>query len=241
MDYSKTPIGIVFQTDISRIGEAEKEALRAKGIDTPHGLVMALKSYEESNVVWTGGIFNEDEENPRYDPIDIEGIENYEWAKDCYNDISGLANSQVIWKLCEGDDLDKTNTYPAFGAAVKFTDQVAAPETSTGWFLPSFGQLYDLFANLAGQKESLATELPLYQDIWYSSTSSAPETLNNWMTEVLESDKTMFNDNFSLWTSSEYGQYSAWTWTVSEGEYVSSAWSDKMMYNNIGVRLILAF
>lgn len=241
MDYGKTPIGIVFQTDVSRIGEAEKEALMAKGIDTPHGLVISLKAFEESSLLWTGGIFNEDEENPRYDPIDIEGIENYDWAKNCYNDISGLANSQIIWKLCEGDDLDKTNTYPVFGAAVKFSEQVAAPETSTGWFVPSFGQLYDFFANLAGQKETLANELPLYQDVWYMAEESVPEALNKWMANVLDSDRTLFEDSFSLWTSSEYSQYNAWNWTITEEMYVSSAWSDKMTYNSIGARFVLAF
>lgn len=241
MDYDKTPIGIVFQTDMSRIGTAEKEALSAKGIDTPHGLVISLKAFEESSLLWTGGIFNESEENPRYDPIDIDGIENYDWAKNCYNDISGLANSQVIWKLCEGDDLDKTNTYPVFGAAVKFSEQVAAPETSTGWFVPSFGQLYDFFANLAGQEEALAKELTLYQDIWYSADVSIPETLNKWMEDVLDTDRTTFTDSFSLWTSSEYGQYSAWNWTITEAQYVSSAWSDKMTYNSIGARFVLAF
>ena len=38
----KTPIGIIFSLDPDRIGEAEKEALAAKGVTNPTGLVMAL-------------------------------------------------------------------------------------------------------------------------------------------------------------------------------------------------------
>ena len=38
----KTPIGIIFSLDPDRIGEAEKEALAAKGVTKPTGLAMAL-------------------------------------------------------------------------------------------------------------------------------------------------------------------------------------------------------
>ena len=44
LDANKTCIGIVFQTDPSRIGDKEKQVLAAKGVATPHGLVMSLKT-----------------------------------------------------------------------------------------------------------------------------------------------------------------------------------------------------
>lgn len=40
---SANAIGIVFTTDVTRMGEAEKEALRAKGVE-PHGLVIATRT-----------------------------------------------------------------------------------------------------------------------------------------------------------------------------------------------------
>lgn len=242
IDYNKTPIGIVFQTDLSRIGDAEKTALAQKGVNEPHGLVMALKGYSEENIIWTSGIFNDDPNNPRYNPIDVEGIENYTKAETCNNnDISGLKNTQAVWELIKDDDITKTNTYPLFGAAILFGQEVAVPETSTNWFVPSIGQLYDIFANLGDQSEYIKSELPNYEDVYYNSEFSISDKLNEKMENLLEKDRTLFPNGFSLWSSSEYSTENAWTATVVEGNIFASAWSDKTIRNNIGARFILAF
>ena len=52
LDANKTCIGIVFQTDPSRIGDKEKQVLAAKGVATPHGLVMSLKTVTKSLMSW---------------------------------------------------------------------------------------------------------------------------------------------------------------------------------------------
>lgn len=242
IDYSKTPIGIVFQTDLSRIGEAEKTALANKGISKPHGLVMSLKSYSEDNLIWTSGIFNENPDNPRYNPIDVKGITNYTKAETCYNnDISGLHNTQSVWELIKDDDITKSNIYPLFGAAILFGQDVVVPTTSTEWFVPSVGQLYDIFANLGGQSEYLKSELSTYEDVYYTSKINISDKLNEKMERILEEHRTLFPNEFSLWSSSEYSAENAWTITVAEGNIFASAWSDKMMYNKKGARFILAF
>lgn len=123
-------IGVVFQTNPDRIGQAEKDALSAKGVTTPHGLVMSVKLANDGEpCAWKD--VDEDE----------TGLTDMATVADAYKDISGLANYQ---KVKETDD-DFTN-HPAFKAVAEF--KVEAPEKSTGWFLPSSGQLWDLAANL---------------------------------------------------------------------------------------------
>lgn len=244
LDNRKTPIGIVFQTDLSRIGEAEKAALSDKGISEPHGLVLSLKEFVETNVIWTGGIWNDDTET--FVPVDIDGIDNYSKAEQAYNDINGLSNNKAVWALYDTDNINLSNPYPVFSAAIQFEqNQVAAPETSTGWFVPSFGQVWDIMSNLGGQKTALdETFSSGYDDIYYVCSDNKPaQNLNAWMQGISDDNCDLFGeDEFSIWTSSEYNTYSAWTWTVaSDGEILASAWSDKMMYNNTAVRFVLAF
>lgn len=242
MDYDKTPIGIVFQTDLSRMGEAEKAALTAKGITEPHGLVLSLKEYKEGMLPWTSGIRDEvNYDPPRYVAVPIEDITDYTTAATCNADLSGLANTQVIWELIKDDDLDKVNTYPVFSAAKRFNASTPAPEKSTGWFVPSFAQLYDVFANLANQKEKLAGKLN-DEDIIYSDETPISEILNEHLKKVLPDYYTAFGEAFSLWTSSEYSTEMAWTWGVSK-KIVVASWNDKIngATGRTAPRFVLAF
>lgn len=244
LDNNKTPIGIVFQTDMSRIGDAEKAALMGKGITEPHGLVLSLKEFEESYIAWTGGIW--DEATQSFVTIDIESLDNYAKAAEAYNDISGLSNSEAVWALYDIDNIIYSNPYPVFSAAILFDqNQVKAPETSTGWFIPSFGQIWDIMSNLAGQKEALDKVLEAQaEDIFYGCSENKPAyRLNSWMESVSRNDCDLFNEKeFSLWTSSEYNTYNSWIWTVAgDGNYLSGTWYDKKVSNNKSVRFVLAF
>ena len=60
-------------------------------------------------------------------------------------DISGLSH----WNTVKGKDSGLSG-YPAFKAVADFDEEVPAPNTSTGWFLPSLGQWWDVVENLGG-------------------------------------------------------------------------------------------
>ena len=61
----------------------------------------------------------------------------------CYNDISGLQSYQAVLSLVEKKLSGDFSLVPAFKAVKEF--DLPAPARTTGWFMPSAGQLYDLF------------------------------------------------------------------------------------------------
>ena len=124
----KVVIGIVFQTDPYRIGRAEKEALSGKA----HGLVMALRTPTAiAPVAWWKSRLDEQD----------EGLTKCLTKKLRYEDISGYGNCKHI-----RSNRGSLDDYPAFKSAEEYG--VQAPATTTGWFLPSSGQWWDILQNL---------------------------------------------------------------------------------------------
>ena len=135
LDANKTCIGIVFQTDPSRIGDKEKQVLAAKGVATPHGLVMSLKTVTKSLMSW-----GEDH--------DFSELTKCTDKVACNADINGLLNYTTVIDYAAANNKELENFYPAFKAVKDYV--VQAPEKTTGWYLPSIGQWYDFTANLGG-------------------------------------------------------------------------------------------
>lgn len=127
-------IGIVFQTDVNRIGEVEKATLESKGTQ-PHGLVLSLKNVKNNQALpFSVG------------KVDVEGITNSGTLQECYEDINGLAHTQAIYSI---DPVG--NLYPVFTAVKEFNSTYYRPdEKTTEWFLPSIGQFWDALINLGG-------------------------------------------------------------------------------------------
>lgn len=204
-DYQFTPaekakvIGVVFQTDPDRIGEAEKQAVGG----TAHGLVMSTKLANNGEpCAWK----NVDE--------DETGLTDMATVADAYKDISGLANYQ---KVKETDD-DFTN-HPAFKVVAEF--KVEAPEKSTGWFLPSSGQLWDLAANLGKLSTYLENKKDSQEDyleLQYSANagtkadiesipvedSYATNNINNYLLPLGSYSDLILADSDIFWSSTSY-------------------------------------
>lgn len=129
--------GIVFSTDVSRIGEEEKAALLKSGV-SPHGLVIAVKN-ATSGVVWG--------------PSTIQVNSNSNLVStnaQSYVDIEGKANTQTVWSHGSYNSSD----FPGFYAIQQCNSGLnsnvpRAPSNTTGWYLPSVGQLWDFIENLA--------------------------------------------------------------------------------------------
>ena len=103
-------VGIVFQTDKSRIGAKEKEKLGGEG--NVHGLVMAVKNIA-TRQAW--GLFGMD-----------EGLTTCRTKADNYNDISGYGN-------CEHIRTNRGNfdSYPAFKTAYDYNTTCPVSATTT--------------------------------------------------------------------------------------------------------------
>ena len=100
-----------------------KDALKAKGIESPHGLVIALKD-----------------------------AGSYKWSMAMYHRGTGykVLNAQVFHGE---DGVEMTNSltniedYPAFRVAKEYEKEVQAPKNTTGWYLPSVGEWFCMLDN----------------------------------------------------------------------------------------------
>ena len=222
LDPAKTVIGIVFQTDPSHIGQAEKETLKTKGLDEPHGLVMAVKNAGTS-LKWSN-------------VFETTGATVCTTVADCYQDISGLKNTQTVYEFASyTNDADK---YPAFKAVADFNTNNAVPENATEWFMPSAGQLWDLLENLGkvealkAQRTNDSTRLHSYDN------GDVCSNLNSWLTDITGAD--LFDGVYNyFWSSSEYsGDYARFWYVNSKGSVYCNCRRKGNVYD---VRPVLAF
>ena len=215
-------VGIVFQTDKSRIGAKEKEKLG--GEDKAHGLVMALKD------AGTGKKWGPKGQD--------EGLNKCNTKAENYNDISGYGN-------CEHIRTNRGNfdNYPAFKAAYDYNTTCPVPATTTGWYLPASGQWWDILQNLGGcltladKAQQTSTNSDNYNFYW-GNQGNVSAALNAWMKKIATDSKNNFRSGDWFWSSSEYSDGGAWNWCVgSSGVYCE--WHDK--YYSRNVRPVLAF
>ncbi len=144
----KTVIGIVFQTDETRISSKEK----ALGYN--HGLVMAIRSAHGSKSPLTKYSLDNDFNN----------IPNTKIGTSWYKDIEGYQWTQEILAAYPGDKIQQC---PAFDWTT--TDfKPSAPEGTSGWYVPSIGQLWDMLSAFGGGE--MAAHLKKLRD--YSSDIS---------------------------------------------------------------------
>lgn len=205
-------IGIVFHKYTgdgdTRFGAAEKEALSGKGVTTPHGLVMAVKLANSGNIC-----------NWKDTSTEEEGLNYMESLADVYGDINGLFN----YNLVSTNDA-KFASHPAFKAVAEF--EVDAPDKSTGWFLPSSGQLWDIVENLtpidiSQKKEDDASTYWYWKYIEGESSGNttyignvgdyyAQKSINSHL-EKLGNHADLFSESTETvyWTSSEYDSKNA--------------------------------
>lgn len=218
---SRTVVGIVFQTDKSRIGAMEKRKIG--GEDKVHGLVMALKN-AATDQKW--GPKGKD-----------EGLNKCNTKAENYYDISGYGNCEHI--RSNHGNLDN---YPAFKAADGYNTTCPVPATTTGWYLPASGQLWDIFQNLggcpalAGKDQQNSSD---NGDFLWSSQGNVPAALNKWMENITVGDKDTFNSNVWLGSSSEYSDNNTRNWNVYSDGRVRCYWDTKR--DGDDVRPVLAF
>ena len=219
-------VGIVFQTDKSRIGAKEKEKLGGEG--NVHGLVMAVKNIA-TRQAW--GLFGMD-----------EGLTTCRTKADNYNDISGYGN-------CEHIRTNRGNfdSYPAFKAAYDYNTTCPVPATTTGWYLPASGQWWDILQNLGGcpaladVTQQTSPDPDIAEEFLWKSQGDVPAALNKWMENIAVGDKDTFNNLVSFCSSSEHSKYHTWYWILNNFQgMVRCIWASKFDGSD-NVRPVLAF
>ena len=215
-------VGIVFQTDKSRIGPKEKEKLG--GEDKAHGLVMALKD------AGTGKKWGPKGQD--------EGLNKCNTKAENYNDISGYGNCEHI-----RSNRGNFDNYPAFKAAYDYNTTCPVPATTTGWYLPASGQWWDIMQNLGGcpALADVTQQTSLGSGRW-SNQGDIAAALNKWMEDIAVGDKDAFQHSSERYylSSSEYSGLSAQSW-VMYSDILSNGWFHKDNPRYVYVRSVLAF
>ena len=233
-------IGIVYSTDVNRIGTAATQALKKKGVNTPHGLVMALTNASEG-CRW--GEVSKDENSGGADGEPFKA-NTYQLQKQ-YNNVDGYGETHWIIDTYGNDGTALQKPYTAFyhasryGTAESSTEQYAAPSNTTGWFLPSMGQWWDILSNLGG------IDLTSYQDKTDSFTSipsvapTVVANINKYLQKI--TGATPFSTDTWFWSSSEYDGYNACYVNFYDYGYLLLYCNRKDYYRANRVRCSFAF
>ena len=164
----KTVVGIVFTTNTDRIADTEKN----RGFN--HGYVIACKNitdpgksnynqYPES--VWFAGF---------YAKADVNSVAKT--AKTCYENINGYTETMKMIQENEPQYYDEDIPMFYYGTAPQYP--VEAPANTSGWFIPSVGQMWDCVANFCSGEvaEFLASIRESTADFTYSSKNDLSES-----------------------------------------------------------------
>lgn len=217
-------IGIVFTTDPRRIGDGAKSALAAKGV-TPHGLVMALTNAGE-NCNWGDYAILE------------EGLTITGHVSDMYSNVNGYSDTQRIVNHYD------ISHYPAFSIAINYgktegTSGYAAPDDlTTGWFLPSVGNWWDILRNLGNQtdlddlKYNDGERVHIPEDAQYKTY----DYLNRCISQIESATK--FESHISFCTSSVMSDRDMWCIDL---ELYTTLITKKVKQSPFTVRCVLAF
>lgn len=205
-------IGVVFQIDPQRIGQADKQALGG----TAHGQVISSQiityTNESSHLEWCtwGGNGERDESSIGLKPIPDETGNLATNVRLANNAIDGYYyTSQIVRE--RADDLAKGN-YPIFSEILKFNQLAGGPlpgTHTTGWYLPAIGQWFDVIRNLGGYELALdSPDLTHYGGgtfYWKNSANIDILTLlNQSMSKIAPKNKAEYNTRGTnlFWTSS---------------------------------------
>lgn len=250
--------GVIFQTDRSRFSKKEKELL-----GDVHALVVSAKMPEydgKTSMKWfddypagkDDGNRDESVEDPdfpgMYLPF-ITDVKDYKKSYELNNaDINGYWNNVVI-RTRRAEDMKK-GWYPAFSAAVEFGSKVAVPSYTTGWYLPSVGQLYDILRNL-GKADISADTVNDFNgngDLLVDASYCADMMmfLDSYVEKIPEAERDLFSSSTgAVWSSSH-----SWTYFSNGGiSYAARLVSfyagiSTISYSTFGVadvRLVFAF
>jgi len=106
-----------------------------------------------------------------------------------------------------------SSTYPAaYAAATSYKSTVASPSNTSGWYLPSSGQWYDICVNLGKMSATGYTEATGYF-AWAGQASSCASNINAYLTPLTSGTYETFpqnsSTNYVYWSSSEYSSATA--------------------------------
>lgn len=214
----KTPIGVIFSTTPSR---ADQE------LGFTHGYALSLKD-AAAKVKWS--ISDGSFQTGSYTSSVEYGF---------INDKDGFSHSNHL--LAQGSGL-----YPAAEAAASYP--VKTPQNSSGWYLPSSGQWYDICINLGGLNGEMP-RLGTTEGYWngLQDCTNSLQQINAYMSLAGAANYTPISvssgDYLWFWTSSESGEEQAYVIFFDNDQLVVeiAGYFKKYDFASNRVRPVIAF
>lgn len=214
----KTPVGVIFSLTPS-------ESDRARGFT--HGYALALKNASQK-VKWANSILPK--QTGKYTSETEYGFQT---------DMDGLSHTEYL--LSQGSGL-----YPAAEAAVAYSEK--APSGSSGWYLPSSGQWFEICVNLGGLNREMP-RLGTTEGYWngLSDCNNSTAFINTYMSlagaDNYEPIKVASGDYQWFWTSSESGEEQAYVIFFDNDQLVVeiAGYFKNYDFSTNRVRSVLAF
>lgn len=229
--------GVIFCTDPSRFSAEEKALL-----GEVHALVISAKMADvkgNTYIVWNDGYpknlgddgagrNDETLENDKFPgmvlPVLVDGSKNAAEAFDIDNaDISGYKYSNVI-RTRRADEI-KAGAYPAWAGLTALNEKVAVdPTRTTGWYMPSVGQMLDVMRNLgkaaavASNVEHYYTGEPCDYDFGTTATPNLRGNLDSFLSKVPTGEKSLYTTSDNNLATSSYSKLNnPYTFTYTSG------------------------
>ena len=133
-----TPVGLVFYTSPTSYD---------RGLGYTHGYVMALKRYNSGNNVanWCHSDYqNTAVTDVRYASVDA----GTQWTN-ITTDLNGLKHCKTA--ISTVGDANKSKLTAIYAAMNGYASEVSVPAKTSGWYLPSIGQMYQWIVAFAGE------------------------------------------------------------------------------------------
>lgn len=193
----KTVVGIVFQTNPERIAESDK----ANGYT--HGYAVAVRNAHGGSKPTTSWSFD----------YEFDCLKNAKTSDVWYWNVNGYYETMTV-RDTYGASITQC---PAFDWTLN-DFPLTAPEGTSGWFLPSTGQLWDMIANLCGHEVAAVMKDWSTQELnasyGYATETVSYDTMerfNRSLAQIPTSDK----EELFVTSSEYYSTCSLWASTPS--------------------------
>lgn len=224
IDYSKNPIGVVFYTGNPT---AEDPVLKADFPNCNHGLVIAAFA-EEPGCMWQNNYQAFGSAVGKWVTQNLTGYVSTEsnFGKDeIRNSILGYNNTKAIRAF---NNANTGYTVIPVEKAAAFEAEHSAPESSSGWYVPSIKELFLLINGEMDNAEVLEA----------TTTHKNIAVIDNALLYIIGA-KQIYNSQwaYNIWASTEYGAY-GYTICTYDGKIEGTL---KENHVNFQTRFILAF
>lgn len=218
LNRKKTAIAIVFN-----VGTSKTDSIKG----WKNGYAMALKNSGQKKA-WATAEGNLQSGRQDYVSADTS-LTNPGYMAD----LDGYTETQALLA-------NSSATFPAAESATGYA--VAAPETTSGWYLPSVGQWVKILVNLGGlsatpHRYSASTAF------WDYCSRTFISAINAKLTAVSDDVDKFESDDIYYWTSTEYGSATAYEMHVNyeEDGIDIDSWMKTYGFQSCRVRPVIAF